>query len=152
MVRRDTQTLDLLAWEPPQVSVGYGPEVTGRGALSNQIARLVSQALKDAADRGTPRAEVATLLSLELHRAVSEDMLNKWSSEAATGHRIPLDAFCGLVRVLEAHELVGFIPALLGFVAVPKRYADIIEMHLIEEHERDLDLRKQALSARLRGR
>lgn len=153
MTRRDTHTLDLLTWEPPQVAAGYGVAVSGRGPMDNQIARLVSQALRDAADeRRMSRADVASLLSLDLHRPVSEDMLNKWASEAATTHRIPLDAFCSLVKVLEAEALLGFIPSLLGYVAVPKKYADIIEMHLIEEHQRDIEARKQALAARLRGR
>ena len=154
MARRDTQTKDMfIDWEPPQVAVGYEPSVAGLGPVENRIARLISQALRDAADeRQITRAEVAALISLDLHRTVSEDTLNKWASEAATSHRIPLDAFCSLVRVLEATELVGFIPSILGFVAVPARFKDIIEMHLIEEHERDLQVRKQALSARLRGR
>lgn len=153
MVRRDNRTIDLLEWEPPQVAAGYDVQVAGRGAIENQIARLISQALRDAAEeRNISRADVAAMMSIDLHRSVSEDMLNKWTSEAAASHRIPLDAFCSLVKVLEARELLGFIPELLGYVAVPKKYADIIEMHLIEEKERDLEARKQALAARLRGR
>jgi hypothetical protein len=153
VARRDDRTMDLLAWEPPQVAAGYDAKVAGRGSIENQIARLISQALRDAADeRSMSRTDVAALMSLDLHRTVSEDMLNKWASEASTSHRIPLDAFCSLVKVLEASELLGFIPGLLGYVAVPKKYADIIEMHLIEEKERDLEARKQALAARLRGR
>lgn len=153
MARRDDRTMDLLAWEPPQVAAGYEPKVAGRGSIENQIARLISQALRDAADEcDVSRSDVAAMMSLDLHRPISEDMLNKWTSEAATSHRIPLDAFCSLVKVLKAHELLGFIPELLGYVAVPKKYADIIEMHLIEEKERDLEARKLALAARLRGR
>ena len=153
MARRDNRTMDLLDWEPPQVAAGYGVTVAGRGSIENQIARLISQALRDATEeRNVSRADVAAMMSVDLHRSVSEDMLNKWTSEAAASHRIPLDAFCSLVKVLEARELLGFIPELLGYVAVPKKYADIIEMHLIEEKERDLEARKQALAARLRGR
>ncbi|WP_236020615.1 hypothetical protein [Devosia sediminis] len=145
--------MDLLAWEPPQVAAGYAPTVAGRGSIDSQIARLISQALRDAADEcDVSRSDVAAMLSYDLGRPVSEDMLNKWTSEAATGHRIPLDAFCSLVKVLKAKELLGFIPNLLGYVAVPEKYADIIEMHLIEEKTRDLDARKQALSSRLKGR
>lgn len=153
MTRRDTRTMDLLAWEPPQVAAGYGVEVAGRGPLENRIARMIAQALRDAQDeRGLGRETVAGLMTLELHRSITKDMLDKWTSEASTSHRIPLDAFCALVKVLEADELLGFIPDLLGYVAVPKKYADIIEMHLIEEKARDLEARRQALTARLRGR
>lgn len=153
MPRRDDRTIDLLSWEPPAVAVGYGADVAGRGALDNRIARLISRALRDAQDeRGVSREEVAHLMTLELHRAVTKDMLDKWASEASTTHRIQLDAFVALVKVLEADELLGFIPEQLGFVVVPKRYADIIQMHLIEEKERELAAHKAALVTRLRGR
>lgn len=153
MSRRDTRTLDLLSWEPPQVAAGYGVEVAGRGPMENRIARLISQALRDAQDeQGLNRETVAGLMTLDLNRSITKDQLDKWASEASTGHRIPLDAFCALVKVIEAQALLGFIPELLGYVAVPKKYGDIIEMHLIEEKERDLEARKQAIAARLRGR
>lgn len=154
MARRDDRTMDLLLdWEPPQIAAGYAPTVAGRGSLDNQIARLVSQALRDAADEcDVSRSDVAAILTHDLGRPISEDMINKWASEAATGHRIPLDAFCSLVKNLKAKELLGFIPGLLGHVAVPAKYADIIEMHLIEEKTRDLEARRLALSSRLRNR
>lgn len=153
MTRRDTRTIDLLAWEPPQVAAGYGIEVAGRGPMENKIARLISQALRDALDeRGLTREAVAGLMALELHRPITKDMLDKWSSEASTSHRIPLDAFCAMVKVLEAESLLGFIPQLLGYIAVPAKFGDIIEMHLIEEKSRDLEARRLALSARLKGR
>lgn len=153
MSRRDTRTIDLLTWEPPQVAAGYGAEVAGRGPLENRIARLISQALRDAQDdHDYNRETVAGLMTLELHRSVTKDMLDKWSSEASTSNRIPLDAFCAMVKVLQAEDLLGFIPDLLGYVAVPRKYGDIIEMHLIEEKERDLVARKQAITARIRGR
>lgn len=153
MVRRDDRTIDLLGWEPPQVAAGYEPRVAGRGNIGNQIARLISQALRDAADEcDVSRSDVAAILTHDLGRTITEDMLNKWASEAATGNRIPLDAFCSLVKNLKAKELLGFIPELLGYVAVPAKYADIIELHLIEEKERDLQVRKQSLAARMRGR
>ncbi len=153
MTRRDSRTMDLLAWEPPQVAAGYGTDVAGRGPMENKIARLISQALRDAQDeQGLNRETVAGLMTLELHRSVTKDMLDKWSSEASTTHRIPLDAFCAMVKVLEAESLLGFIPQLLGHIAVPAKFGDIIEMHLIEEKSRDLVARRLALSARLKGR
>lgn len=153
MTRRDTRTMDLLAWEPPQVAAGYAAEVAGRGPMENKIARLIGQALRDAQDEhGYSRETVAGLMTLELHRSITKDMLDKWSSEASTTHRIPLDAFCAMVKVLEAESLLGFIPQLLGFIAVPAKFGDIIEMHLIEEKSRDLEARRMALSARLKGR
>jgi len=153
MARRDNRTADLLAWEPPQVAVGYGADVAGRGSLESQISRLLSRALRDAKDeKGLTRTIVTGLMSADLGRTVTEDQLDKWSSEASTSHRIPLDAFVALVKVTEAEDLLGFIPGIMGFAVVPAKYAEIIEMHLIEEKERELAAAKSALQARLRSR
>lgn len=152
MARRDTLTADLFAWEPPQVAAGYSDDVAGRGALDNRIARSISRALKDAKEAGRTRAEIALRMSEFLGRTISEDMLNKWSSEAAGQHRISLDAFIALVEATGAHELLGLVTNGFGFVAVPERYRDLIELHLIEEHEREIASRRQALEARVKAR
>lgn len=152
MTRRDTRTADLLSWSPPEVAVGYDAGVAGGGNLDNQIPRLLARSLRDFKERkGHNRAVVAGLLTLELGRNVSEDQLDKWTSEASTTHRIPLDAFAALVKVTEAEDLLGFIPHILGFIVVPQKYAEIIELYLIEEKERELNAAKAAVQARLRG-
>lgn len=150
--RRDTMTADLFAWEPPQVAAGYSEDVAGRGALDNRIARSISRAMKDARDRGLQRADVARTMSEFLGRTVSEDTLNKWASEASGQHRISLDAFIALIEATGAHELMGLVTNGFGFVAVPERYRDLIELHLIEEHEREIAARRQALEARVRAK
>lgn len=96
--RRDPLTQDLFAWEPPQVAVTLGDERSGRGTLDNQIARMVSRALREAREDGSSRAEIARRISTTVGRTVSEATLDKWASEAAEEHRIPLDAFIALDR------------------------------------------------------
>lgn len=151
--RGDQSTSDIFAWEPPQVAVGYSPEVTGRGELQSKISRLVGRALRDAKDeRGITRAKAAVDLSVYLGRTVSEDMLDKWASEASDQHRIPLDAFIGLVEVTGATDLLGFIPGLFGFVVIDRKYEAIVELQLLEEHERDVNALKARLQAKVRGR
>lgn len=152
MARRDTITADLFAWEPPQVTAGYSEDVAGRGALDNRIARSIGRALKDAKESGRTRAQVAMRMSEFLARPISEDTLNKWSSEASGQHRISLDAFIALIEATGAHELLGLVTNGFGFVAVPERYRDLIELHLIEEHEREIASRRQALEARVRAK
>lgn len=143
---------DVFSWELPQVAVGYSDEVAGKGPMQNRIARLVSRALRDARDeRGMARADIARRMTDELGRKVSEDILDKWSSEASEAHRIPLDAFIALVAVTGASELLGFVPGLMGFVVVPKRYKAFIELQLLEDHERDLAAHKARIQAELRG-
>ena len=152
VTRRDNRTMDLLSWEPPQVTVGYNQDVAGRGALDSKIARVLARALRDAKDDGKSRAEIAADMSRQLGRTISEDVINKWASEASGAHRIPLDAFIALIRATAAEELLGFIPEIFGFAVVPEKYAEIIEMHLLEEHEKDIAARKAALASRLGGR
>ncbi|TIV64909.1 MAG: hypothetical protein E5V89_28875, partial [Mesorhizobium sp.] len=139
MSRRDILTADLFDWEPPKVAVGYAPDVAGRGGLDNQISRLVSRALRDCRDEGNgSRADVARRMSAYLDRQISEGILNKWSSESSDEHRIPLDAFIALIDATQAEALLGFIAEKFGFAVVPAKYADIIELSLIEDHERDI--------------
>lgn len=142
MVRdqKDKVTGDLLNWEPPQVAVGYAPEVAGKGGLQNKIARLISRALRDARDDGVSRAEIARRMTTELNRSVSDDTLDKWASEASEAHRIPLDAFIALIKASEADNLLGFIPEMFGFVVVPKKFKGLVELQLIEEQRQSLDL------------
>lgn len=145
-------TADLFSWQPPRVAVGYHEEVAGKGELPNRIARLVSRALRDARDdRKLTRAEIAMRLSDQLGRRVSEDTVEQWASEANASHRIPLDAFIALIAATGATDLLGFIPALFGYVVVPRKYKAIVDLHLLEEHERDLAAHKARIEAELRG-
>ena len=153
MVRRDNQTKELFEWEPPQVAVGYTPDVAGRGSLDSKISRLIGRALRDARDeRNLTRAEIARRMTAYLDRTISEAMLNKWSSESSGEHRIQLDAFIALIDVADVKDLLGFVPSLFGHAVVPERYADIIEINLIEEHQRDMDARKATLIARAKAK
>lgn len=149
---RDPLTKDLFTWEPPSVAVRYSDDVAGRGALDSRIARLVSRSLRDARDEDLPRAEIATRISAYLGRSVSEGMLHKWASEASEEHRIPLDAFIGLVHATGAKELLGFVPGLFGLTVIEDEYAALIEERLLEDHIEELTARKQLLAARRKTR
>lgn len=145
---RDPLTKDLFDWQPPKVAVGYSDDVIGRGRLDSKIARLIGQALRDAREDGLTRAQIAKQMSEYLGRTISEAMLNKWSSESSEDHRIPLDAFVGLVEVTGAKDLLGFVPGMFGLTVIEDQYADLIEEQLLEEHITEMEARKQALKAR----
>lgn len=145
--RRDPLTKDLFEWTPPQVAIRYEEGVTGRGSLDNQIARLVSRALRDARDDNKGRSEIAASMAKYLKRSISAAMLDKWASEASEEHRIPLDAFIALVDATDARELLGFIPGMFGLTVIENEYADLIEDKLLEDHIEELQARRQMLSA-----
>lgn len=153
MARRpDPYTKDLFSWEPEPVRVAYSHEVKGRGPLDSQISRVIAQALRDAKDANVSRAQIATRMSEYLGRSISEDSLNKWASEAADDRRIQLDAFIALAHASDSSELIGFIAGLFGLAVVPDRFVELIEMHQLAEHKRDVDARIAALEAKMRGR
>lgn len=145
---RDRLTPDLFEWQPPRVAVGFEPEQLAGNRLGSKISRAVALALKDC---GKTRAEIAQQMSEELGYAVSADMLDAYASEAKESHRITLERFVALITVTGCLDLLGFVVGLFGHVVVPERYASLIELHLIEEHEREVARRKQAVEAKWRA-
>ncbi len=144
----DRNTLDLFRdWEPPRIAVGPSDTET-RGPLDLVITRLISTAIKKS-ERS--REDIAQHVSAYLGRPVSKDTLDAWASPAKANNRIPLDAFVALIDATGDHDLLGWLPAQHGYVVVPARYADLIELHLLEEREAEIARRKAAVQARYRG-
>ena len=144
MKARDRLTADLFDWQPPKVAVGFEADLSGN-RLGSRISRAVSLALKEC---GKSRVEVAEAMSMELGYPVSADMLDAYASEAKEGHRITLERFVALVT---ATGCLGFVAGLFDHVVVPSRYQSLIELHLIEEHEKDLARMKQTVEAKWRA-
>jgi hypothetical protein len=148
MPRRDLATPDLFAWQPPKVAAGFDDGALSGNRLGSKISRAVALALKAS---GKSRSEVARLMSAELGQPVSADMLDAYASEAKESHRITLERFVALITVTGCVDLIGFVAGLFGQVVVPERYAALIELHLIEEHEREVTRRKEAVQAKWRA-
>ena len=147
MKSRDRFTADLFDWQPPKVAVGFEADLSGN-RLGSRISRAVSLALKEC---GKSRAEVAEAMSSELGYPVSADMLDAYASEAKESHRITLERFVALVTTTGCLDLLGFVAGLFDHVVVPGRYQSLIELHLIEEHEKDLARMKQTVEAKWRA-
>ena len=148
--RRDPHTKDLFSWEPEPIGIAYADEIRGRGDLDSQISRVVAQALRDAKDGDIARPEVASRMAQWLGRKVTDDQLDKWASESTGDRRIPLDAFLALVHATGCRELLGFAAGLFGMSVVPDKYVDILELHQLEEHKREVEIRAAALQAKIR--
>ena len=145
---RDWQTLDLLAWEPPKVAAGFEPDKLPGSRISSRISRAVGLALREC---GRTRSDVAAAMSADLGYPISTDMLDAYASEAKEGHRITVDRFVALIAATGCVDLLGVIAEPFDHVAVPKRFEALIELHLIDEHERDVARRKQAAEAKWRA-
>lgn len=144
---RDRSTLDLFEWEPPQVAVGFSPETLRGGSLTSKVARAIGKALRDS---DKTRDVIAAEMSQLLGQSISKTMIDAYASEAKESHRITLERTMAVIAVTNCHDLLGFIAGEFGYAVVPEKYADIIELHLIEEHEGELAKRKTALEARWR--
>lgn len=142
---RDRLTADLFEWKPPQVAVGFDSNKIPGNRIASRISRAVALALKEC---GKPRSEIARLMSVELGHPISEATLDAYASEAKESHKISLERFIALIMATGCHELLGFITEIFGHVVVPERYASLIELHLLEEHEQEIARRKQAVAAR----
>lgn len=145
---RDPLTPDLFDWKPPQVAVGLPSEATRGGTLPNQIARAVAQTLKDC---GQSREEVAGAMSAYLDQSVSKNMLDAYASPSREEHRITLERSVALIEASGNLGLLGFIAGLFDHVVVPKKYRDLIELHMIDEQLEKQTARKQALLASWRA-
>lgn len=147
---KDTLTGDLFAWEPPNVVIGYDTNTTRGGDLNSKIARVIGQALRDLRERGISRAQVAEQLTATLGRNVSEEIINKWCSEASVEHRMPLDAYIAMIDQFGIVELTGFIPSMFGYAVVDQKYTDVIRLTLLRERRAELDAQERILEASVR--
>ena len=57
-----------------------------------------------------------------------------------------------LIEATGCLDLLGLVAEPFGCAVVPEKYAPLIELHFIEEHQFEIVRRKQELEARFRGR
>jgi hypothetical protein len=144
--RGDRLTADLLSWEPPNVAAGFEDGAVRGSRIANQISQVVKLALE-----GRDRGEIARRMSEELGYPVSLHMIEKYASEAAEAHKITLERFIALIEATGCIDALAFVAERFNHVVVPEKYAAIVELHLLEEHEREIARRKEAALARAKG-
>ncbi|MGQ3074371.1 MAG: DNA transposition protein [Ferrovibrionaceae bacterium] len=139
-VRGDSTTLELLAWQPAPVAVTYDePEIRAAS-----IAARYCRAMKLALDRcGRSRADIAAAMSEYLGEAVTENMLNRYLSEAAEDHTINVIRFEALIHATEQWELLAVQPERFGFAVIPAKYLHLIEAIQLEEKAAEMARRAE---------
>ncbi|MBD8890926.1 hypothetical protein IG616_05175 [Labrenzia suaedae] len=135
-------------WVPPKVSVGFEPGAISGSRLGSRISRAVAKALKEC---GKDRGSVAAQMSERLGTPVSKAMLEAYASEAKDGNNITVERFIALIHATGKTELLGFIAEGFDMAVVPKRYENVIELALIEDHERMIGNYKRTLQLKARG-
>ena len=146
---RDEFTLDLFKdWVPPRVSVGYEPGAFPGSRLASRISRAIARAMGDC---GKTRPEIAALMSERLGQKVTGTMLEAYASEAKTGNNITVERFVALIHATGKTELLGFLAEGFDMAVIPKRFENVIELALIEDHQRMVETRKKTLQLQIRG-
>lgn len=146
---RDPFTPDMFVdWTPPRVSVGFEPGAISGNRLSSRISRAIAKALKDC---GKDRTTIAGLMSERLGQKVTVATLEAYASEAKTGNNITVERFIALVEATGKIELLGFLAEDFDMAVVPRKFENVIELALIEDHERMIGSRKQTLRMKIRG-
>lgn len=147
--RRDPDTMDLFRdYQPPEVAARFPSEVAKGGTLDVKISRVLSEAM---ALSGKPRDRIAAEMSDYLQQNVTENMLDSYASPARKDHKITLERFIALIDVTGCYELLGFICDFAGFVAVPAKYAEVIQLWQTEERLAELERKRAALRGRVGG-
>lgn len=147
--RRDLDTMDLFRdYQPPEVAVRFEPDVAKGGTLDVKIARVLSEAMSMS---GKTRDRIAAEMSDHLGQRVTENMLDCYASPARRDQKITVERFIALIDVTGCYELLGFLCEFSGFVAVPARYAEVIQLWQTEERLADLERQRAALRGRVGG-
>lgn len=146
---RDPFTIDMFSgWTPPRVSVGFEPGAIPGKRLSSRISRAVAKAL---AECDKDRATIAGQMSERLGYPVSVSTLDAYASEAKLDHNITVERFMALIHATEKTALLGFLAEDFDLAVVPVKYENVIELALIEDHQRMVDGRRKLLEAKIRG-
>lgn len=136
---RDTQTYDLLAWEPPQPAKAFAPEKVRAASLRSMVCRALAAALKEC---GKDRERVATDITDFLGEPCAKSMLDAYASEAREEHTIPLVRFLGVVHATGDIRLLQVLANQFGWAVVPAKYLPAIEEAIIADKIEELQQRR----------
>jgi hypothetical protein len=127
---RDTQTLELFEWQPPQVVERFEARAVRAHSLRTQIAKAVGETLK--ADERT-REEIAQAMSAAAGEEISLHMLNAYASEAREDHTIPYARLLALVEVTGDHRLLQLGADRVGHSVVDNKWLAWIDVGQLAE-------------------
>ncbi|TWB58717.1 hypothetical protein [Nitrospirillum viridazoti] len=147
----DSQTLDLLSWEPPAVVPTFSPEQVRAESLRGQVSRAVAQCLKDAALAGLERKAIAQRMSEYLGESVSPDMLNNYASQAREDQSISALRLSALAHATGDVRPFQILVAPFGHAVIPSRYLPAIEEALVTEQMEKLGRRLKRARRAWRG-
>jgi transcriptional regulator with XRE-family HTH domain len=146
MSRRDTNTLNLFEWEPPELVKSYDEQRVRSASLRSRISRSVSETLRLAkAEKGLDRKQVAEQMSVWLEEDVSPAMLDAYASEAKEEHTISLLRTVALVHVTGDMRPLQMIAEMHGYAVVESKYLPWIDYGMAADRKSEMDKELEAM-------
>lgn len=139
---RDTRTLDLLSWQPPELEQRFPVEVTRAASFKSALSRAISAALRDC---DLSREDVASRMSEYLGEDVSKAALDACASEARTDHVINTCRFLALIHATGDRRLLQLLADQFGLAVIEPKYLKIVRA----QQARDEAERLQKVAAQL---
>lgn len=127
MKRQDVNTFDLFCdcQSDEDVATKIAPDIKKGVTLNVEIAPVVAYAWQQSSKI---REELAKEISTDLDRSVTIKMLDVYASPLRENHKIMLQRFIVLLTTTKCYELLAIICKFVGYVAVLKRHACIVEI------------------------
>lgn len=132
----DKTTLDLLAWEPPELVERYEEMTVRAASLRARIAKAVSETLKEAEDS---REDIAVRMSEWLGEDVSKNMLDAYASEAREEQTIPFLRVLALLHATGDVRLLQLGAEMFGHSVIDDKYLPWVEVGQLADTKVDVD-------------
>lgn len=146
--RRDTNTMDLLSWQPPSAPAAFAAEVVRAASLRATLAKGVGAALKES-DKG--REVIASEMGDYLGEIVPKSMLDAYASESREEHVISMVRFLALVHATRDFRLLQMLAEPFGMAVVEARYLPAIRQAVIDDKIAELKIMREVENRKWRG-
>ncbi|AUN31274.1 DNA transposition protein [Niveispirillum cyanobacteriorum] len=146
--RRDSNTMDLLSWQPPAAPAAFAPEVVRAATLRATLAKGVGAALKES-DKG--REVIALEMGDYLGEVVPKSMLDAYASESREEHVISLVRFIALIHATRDYRLLQLLADQFGLAVIEARYVPAIEQAVLDDKIAELTQRRNVANKKWRG-
>lgn len=147
---RDTRTLDLLAWQPPEPpAVRYRePEQVRAASLRSSFLRAMHMAERDC---DKPREQIAAEMAAYLGEDVSKAVLDQYMSEARETYTINVVRFLAFIHATRDFRLLSLLAEPFGLAVIEERYLGAVEEAMCAEQMEVLDRRRALARRKWRG-
>lgn len=147
---RDTRTLDLLSWQPPEApAVRYEePEAVRAATLRTSFIRAMRLAEEKS---GKSREQIAAEMSEYLGEDVSKPVLDQYMSEAREDYTINIVRFLAFVHVTGDFRVLSLLTEPFRLAVIDDRFLGAVEEAMCAEKIEELHERKVQARRKWRG-